>query len=436
MGSWLWTTYLIVSVLVAIQALLAVVQTWEHHRFAAGRLRSLPLHPTKGCAVVVVPCRGLDISLERNLAMLLRQDYGNYEVRFVVESLDDPACPMIYRVMISHPDVRCSLVVAGHSRCDGQKVHNLRAATANLPRKTEYLAFADSDARVARHWLRALVARLERPNAGAATGYRWFVPKRASPANFFLYSINASIAVFLGKHSPTLVWGGSWAIRRDQFESLRIRELWKGTLSDDLVASRAVRDAGLEVVFEPGCMVASPINLNPTELYSFIRRQYQIVRFYMPGWWTLMTVMRSFPILLSLGSLGAMAWCIGSGDYLSASLPGVVCAALYGISVLSGACRSAVAKLYFPRSNPTLRAACHFELWSGPLVALTNWIELLVSAFGNRIVWRGIVYQVSRTGQVELVRRQGKPAQAPRCPDAACSPTNDAPRPLPRRAAA
>ena len=209
MGSILWTTYLILSVLALIQALLVVVQTWEHHRHAKGRLRAIPLCPVKGRAVVVVPCRGIDIGLTRNLATLMRQDYGNYLVRFVVESLADPACGVIYHLMLAYPEVASELVVAGHAEDDGQKIHNLAGG---------HRGFATPDRIPCLRRFRCPVGPALAPGAGlpagssqvgTATGYRWFLPKRASLANFVLYSINACIAVFLGKHSPTIVWGGS-----------------------------------------------------------------------------------------------------------------------------------------------------------------------------------------------------------------------------------
>jgi len=72
--------------------------------------------------------------------------------------------------------------------------------------------------------------------------------------------------------------------------------------------------------------------------------------------------------------------------------------------VLSGLLRQDMTLSYFPQLNTSLRRARHFELWSGPLVALVNWISLLGSAVGREIRWRGIVYQVDRGGRVCRVR--------------------------------
>ena len=75
--------------------------------------------------MLITPCKGFDVDLEGNLAALLRQDYPDYEVTFVVESDADPACPVIRRVMAGHPQVAARLLVAGVAHHSGQKVHNL-----------------------------------------------------------------------------------------------------------------------------------------------------------------------------------------------------------------------------------------------------------------------------------------------------------------------
>ena len=96
----------------------------------------------------------------------------------IVEDAADAAAPVIRRVMAEHPTVAARLIVAGRAVAGGQKVHNLRAATADLAAEIRALVFVDSDARPRPEWLRLAMARLAEPGVAAATGYRWFVPKR------------------------------------------------------------------------------------------------------------------------------------------------------------------------------------------------------------------------------------------------------------------
>ena len=404
MGTFFLVLYLVFTGLAVVLGVLVALQTWEHRRFARSRMRYVRHHPEKGPAVIVVPCRGLDEDVEENLRTLFCQNYSDYEVRFVVESVDDPIVPVIRRLMASHPQVRSQLFVAGRAVACGQKVHNLRIATAHLPDRVQYLAFADSDARLRRQWLRALVSQLDDPNVGASTGYRWFVPTRPSLANRLLYSINTSVAAFFGLHSPTVVWGGSWAMRRELFESLGLRHAWKGTVSDDLVVSGLLRREGLRVVFEPACMVTSPLNTTPAQLFSFVRRQYLMGRFYLPRWWALALVLTTLSTLPLAASLGLLAWHLATGSvwaWLSAGLTGL----LYGLGVLAGLFRQDLVQVYCPQLYDRLRGARRFEVWAGPLVGLANWIELFGSTFGRRITWRGIGYCLAGDGQVTRMWR-------------------------------
>jgi hypothetical protein len=409
MERWLLGIYLLVSGLAVVQAALVVVQTWEHHRFARSRLSVMRRYPRKGRALVVVPCRGVDVGLQRNLRTLFHQDYGDYRVRFVVESAADPACAVIRRLMAAHPATDAELLIAGNAEREGQKVHNLRFATASLPAGVEYLAFVDSDARLRRQWLRALLARLDRPGVGATTGYRWFVPSRSTFANHLLHSINSHIAVLFGSQCPTIVWGGSWAIRRDQFEVLGVRAAWAGTLSDDLVASRVLRRAGLRVLFEPACLVTSPADVTVGGLLEFVRRQYLMGRLYVPGGWALALLMTTFVNAASVANVGVLAGALATG-LVEPWIPATFCAVLYVLSMFGGLLRQDLALSYFPHLRKTLRKARRFEIWTGPLVALVNWTSVLGSMAGGHVRWRGIAYSVEPDGKVTATDRLGAAA--------------------------
>jgi cellulose synthase/poly-beta-1,6-N-acetylglucosamine synthase-like glycosyltransferase len=320
---------------------------------------------------------------------------------------------VIRRLIAAYPETDADLLVAGEAQGEGQKVHNLRFATRDLPAGVEYLAFVDSDARLRRQWLRALLTRLDQPGIGATTGYRWFVPSRPTLANHLLYSMNSHIAILFGSRCPTIVWGGSWAIRRDRFEALGVRAAWAGTLSDDLVASRVLRRAGLRVLFEPACMVSSPADVTPGGLFNFIRRQYLMGRWYVPGGWAFAFAMTTFVNVSSLASVVVLLGALAAG-LVTPWLPAGLCAGLYAMSMFAGLLRQDMALSYFPYLHTTLRKVRRFEVWSGPLVALVNWMGVLGSVVGRRIWWRGIGYSVTAGGMVTAIRRQGEAAwQAP-----------------------
>jgi cellulose synthase/poly-beta-1,6-N-acetylglucosamine synthase-like glycosyltransferase len=408
---WL-TVYLILMGLVIIQSLLLALQTWEHRRYVRSCMRGLERHQPTGRVALFAPCKGLDIELETNLRALMEQDYDDYEITFIVESSDDPACGAIRRAMAGHPWVPARVVVAGRATESGQKVHNLRVATEHLSPRIKYLAFVDSDARPRPEWLRMLVARLDEPGWGAVTGYRWFTPERATAANALVYSMNCDVLSLLTRSSHYLIWGGSWAIRREVFERIGLRDAWQGTLSDDLVASRLMRRSKLAVRFEPACVVASPLDESLGSAMAFIRRQYQIARLYTFDWWLFSLVAATFSNLTWLGNLGVLAWSLLSGSP-SPWIPLAVSAVLYLVMVYRGWLRQDLVKTYFPHWERASRRIQRFDVWANPLVELAHWIGVASAAVGRRINWRGICYQVLPGGKVQAIIRGDLPRLQP-----------------------
>jgi ceramide glucosyltransferase len=395
--------YLMLLSAVLVPALLLTAQTWEFRRFVLSRLK----HPRKEMptppVLLFAPCKGLDPELPDNLRPLFSQDYPNYRLTLIVESNDDPACEPIRELISEHPQVQARLLVAGIATYSGQKVHNLLAATAYLG-DAEYLAFVDSDARPKSAWLRQLVQHLDRSGASASTGYRWFVPLRNSLPNLILHSLNAAVASLVGPGKHHMVWGGAWAIRRDAFDALKMREAWNGTLSDDLVAARQLAGARRKLEFEPACMTASPIDFGWRQLAEFVRRQYTVARFYAPGWWLLALVFCSLSQVVFWGALAAMV----AGITLQAPwtwLATATSGGMYGTYVLRGMLRQNAADQFAAEYRRDLFAARCFDVWLSPIAGLVNWVGLLSSLFGNRITWRSITYSIRTGGQVRVLRQ-------------------------------
>jgi len=412
MEAYWWILYWIVSAAAIVQSLLVVIQTWEHRRYARSSLRNLNRHQPAGRVLLCAPCKGHDINLEDNLRALLEQDYDDYEVAFIVESAADPAYPVIRRVMAAHPWMPARLIVAGRATYTGQKVHNLRVATTRISPRIKYLAFVDSDARPKPEWLRMLIARLNRPHIGAVTGYRWFVPERDTVANHLLCSLNCCIMSLLGRNSHYLLWGGSWAIRRELFEKIGIHSAWKDTLSDDFVVGRLLRKAKLQVRFEPSCVVASPIDNSLYGAFSFVRRQYLLARFYARNWWTFAVVALTFSnliwlanlLMLVLSILNGATWCW---------IPATVISILYLLKIFRTAVSQSLADLYFPHLRKTLRRAKQFDILLQPFISLIHGIIVWSSSFGRHVTWRGISYRLSAHGKIQRTWHTDDPPVLP-----------------------
>jgi cellulose synthase/poly-beta-1,6-N-acetylglucosamine synthase-like glycosyltransferase len=334
-------------------------------------------------ATIIVPVKGSDPGLRENLAALAAQDYPDYELIVVAHcAADIPAgvLPARARVVLAHAEEPGT----------GEKVTNLRTAVRFARRSSLLFAFADSDGRVSRTWLRALAAPLSESTTdarvGASTGYRWYAPE---PPDFWSLMRSVWDAVIGGTFGPganAFAWGGSMAIRREVFHAIRVSDFWRETVSDDYALSDAVRRAGLEIVFVPGAMAVSAGRTNAREFLAWARRQLTITRVYRPRlWWTALAA--------HIFYCGGMAAALAASIHGSRGAEWVLLAQL-SPGMLKGANRATLAKAELPEYQAWFgRHAWVHTLW----VPLGTWlwlIVLLASACGNRIEWRGNRYRL------------------------------------------
>ena len=332
-------------------------------------------------ASVIVPVKGDDEGLAENLAALAALDYPDYELLVCARSaLDIP------------PGVlppRCKIALSQADDPDtSEKIQNLLAAVRYARRKSQILAFADSDGSPEPGWLRALAAPLQDPAVGASTGYRWYVPE---PPDFWslLRSVwNGIIAGTLGPGNAPFVWGGSMAIRRETFSQLKIAQQWEGAISDDYTLYRAVRSAGLRVAFCPGATIASPGRIGFRGLLEWTRRQMIITRFQRPRLW--------WPALLA-----HIFYCGGMAASVIASIQGHRGAewallAQLGPGMLKAANRATLARAELPRSDAWFRRHGWVHTLWAPLATWLFLYALLASAFTSVIEWRSNRYDLSR----------------------------------------
>ncbi|MBX9788461.1 MAG: glycosyltransferase [Pirellulales bacterium] len=404
-----WLAYLLLSACGVIQALLFALYAFEARRFAASRRAKPRGDETVGRVMVFAPCKGIDAGQLENQRRLFEQDYPDYELTFIVEDACDPAVDVIERLRRAYPRVASRLVVAGQATDTGQKVHNLIAATGDLPEQIKVLAFVDADARPSPHWLGDLVQRLSKPETVAVTGYRWFVPERWTLPNLLLSSMNTAVAGLFGPGGFFLLWGGSWSIRRESFAQADIRRSWQGTLSDDLVASRVLRAASAPIEFEPKCIVATPLDSTWPRLIEFVRRQHTIGRCYSPFlWWGTLF----FGGLANLTLIANLAL-TGYGTMIAAPwtwLPLAILAVLWTLGAFRAHLRHDLAKACTDEmpAGALARLRRFDYLWS-PLVGCFNWL-LLVSTIASRtITWRGNTYYMARGGSTRLISRATLP---------------------------
>lgn len=402
--------YYFFAALLLLQTLISLRGGVRYLRYFRREL-SAPAPDFTPFASVIVPCRGLDQDLGRNLDALCDQHYPSYEIIFVVDSPHDAALEVIERVRAgrgSSAPAPTRVVVAGKATESGQKVHNLVAAVGASDVRSEVFVFVDSDARPRRDWLRSLVAALADEKTGAATGYRWFVPSHGSAPRRKLASHlravwNASIASALGENTrANFCWGGSTAIRRETFAQLDVPQRWRGTLSDDFALTRALQDARLPIRFVPRCLTASHEDCSWRELFEFTTRQLKITRVYAPRLWQIVLGSNLLFVAVFYGGLALALARAGRG--LPYALPLAFVAAIFVLGSCKALLRLRAVAHAFHDGQEIWRAgtiSAHLSLW--PLASALFLCNALAAACSRRIDWRGIAYELKSPEETVII---------------------------------
>ncbi|MEM1108890.1 MAG: glycosyltransferase family 2 protein [Planctomycetota bacterium] len=401
----LWIPLILLWCLWVTQAILVAVQARKFAHRVAKPVR--PWHDVRKLkAAVIVPFKGHDHELTRNVRSLITQDYEDYRLVFVFESDDDPARRLIEEELAQHAALPpIDLVTAGLAPPDtGQKVHNQLAALAFLEEQqddSEAWVFADSDAVPGPGWLKKLAGPLIRSeHVGVTTGYRWLMPElraqRPRPASMFASVINSAVAHLTGHKNLTQAWGGSMAIRTDfAREHGLVENYFRGSLSDDYQMTRLCRDAGREVYFVFHCLVPSPINFTWGELFEFGRRQYLITRVHDPALYR-----KAVAVLLLYVAGFATAWLSLIFGLLSGFVIAPILAAMAIFTVAIGNQvramyrRQAIANAFGRDQLRYLRHTLRLDQWGTPAVMAVNLVLMLSAAVGNTMTWRNNHYRL------------------------------------------
>jgi len=401
--------YYYIALVAIVSQLVFLMQMWRNNRYALSKYKK-KRDWYRPRTALLVPCKGVDSAFETNIRSFFNQDYENYVLWFVVAEESDPAYGELCRLKkafggSSKPqDVQ--IFLSGQVAPDtcSQKIHNLLCCYEKIGDDIEVLAFADSDVCIGPDWLSHIVYPLRKPENGASSGYRWFVPKKSNVPTLALSAVNAKIAQLLGNTVFNQAWGGSMAIRVDVFRSIGLDKIWPRSLSDDLSLSSAVKKAGMKVAFVPACLVASYESTTWRRLFEFGRRQFLITRIYAPGTWWFGLISSIYSILgLWAGAILAVYAVITADKHLQlyAAVPVLFFASQFIGAVLRQRTMGRV--LHKDRFKIKIAGTADillFWVWSWLLL-----VFIVSSVFGRTICWRGIRYKLLGPTETIVISR-------------------------------
>jgi ceramide glucosyltransferase len=391
-------------ILIVEQILQSLYNLWDGLRWLHMVQRRVGSHPGFYAPRVALfcPLKGAEPGLDLNLAALAGFNYSDYEIFFTMANAEDPARRIAERLAAASKR-KIHVVVAGRPDGCGEKVNNLRAAVEQAGEGFEVYVFADSDGRPGRNWLAHMVAPLADANLGAVTTFRWLFRQTGGFWSALASAWNAPAATFLGEHHHNFCWGGGTAIRRERFEQSNVLEFWKGSVSDDLSLTRALRQAGFPILFAPECLVPETFDCDAAKLLEFTNRQMVIARVYEPRLW-------------SRGGLAHAMYCgavlLGIGLYFSNMITGAPAVHLLllamvppVLSMARGVLRLAAVMELLPEWKSKLLADSW--IWTflaavAPFLALWNTV---VALFTRQIRWRGVRYELLYPGQTRILTR-------------------------------
>jgi len=346
-------------------------------------------------ASLLVPCKGLDSDFRKNIQALFQQDYPNYEMIFITATQDDPAYAVLDEMIKYNPHVSARLYAAGIVQGRSQKINNQLKGLKEVKEDTEVFVFIDSDARPGPDFLENLIAPLDDPGVGVATGFRWYLPVKGGFSSLIRSTWNGGGLVFVTDKSSNYAWGGAMAIRRKTFEEIRMADYWENTLSDDLTLTTAVRDAGLKIEFVPQCLVASHEDCTFSEMLEWTNRQTIISKVYHPKLWRRIALAHGIGnLMLGLGIVLLASFLLGMITDKNILLASILMLAVIPMEMINGLFLLPAVKKMLPDYREKIQKLVWIYCLLAPLASLLALFNTIYSLFTNRITWRGVTYEM------------------------------------------
>lgn len=361
-------------------------------------------------ATVLLSLRGNDPFLSDCLHGLLNQDYPEYQVKIIVDHIDDPAYSFVAQYLAEHDHPHCDVSIreAMHGNC-GLKNASLVQAIGEVDDHVEVVAWLDADVVPHRSWLRELVSPLHDPQTGVCSGIRWYAPRQANPGTMVRHAWNT--AALMQMVSLEIPWGGSIALSRDVFTHPLLANSFSRMLWEDTGLKQIADQIGRKMVFVPAATMVNTESIPFHSCFRYMTRQLVNARFYHPHWW----------LIASLGLMTAVAQttllALGVLFLVQGNL--TAAAASAGALFVSNAC---VALPIFRISlliHQTVRARGD-DFRRQPLRTLGYlgmtvyfFAAALLAAMRTRMIdWRGVLYHVPEPFDVRIMHYE--PFQPPR----------------------
>ena len=371
--------------------LVGIYSAWRFFRVAHREAGQTPLANEKVPPISVLkPLRGLDPGAYENFASFSRQTYPEFEILFAVNDAEDPAVPIVRKLIADFPGRSIRLIVVEERLGPNTKVSNL----CRLVREARHdlLVVTDSDVRVQPGYLQSVAAMFRDPGVGGVTALY-----RGQDNLQFVAALDCvgSSAAFCGAalvarelEGLKFMMGSTMATTKERLAEIGGFEAMVDQHSDDYELGRRIVARGyrIELLPEPVWMVFPSQTLG-----AYLRHELRWaigIRNIRPG--------GHFGMLFTHGLPWAIAAaCVAPSAAIAASY-------LSGYFVLRFAMAWAVG--VWGLRDPVLRR----RFWLLPVRDLLSFFVWLASFGMNRIEWRGSFFTLEKGRTIPVTPRPGR----------------------------
>ena len=233
---------------------------------------------------ILKPVRGLDPEAYENYASFCRQDYPNYELIFCVGDFNDPAVPVLQKLMRDFPERQIRLLFGSGRSAINDKVAKLVRMVNEA--ENEFLVISDSDVRVEPNYLRTVVAPLRDSKVGCVTCF--YVSIHDETLAQHLQSIGMysdfypGILVAQQLDGIKFTLGPTIVTTRAHLAAFGGYEAIENKPADDLLVGRLIAQQGLKVELLPYAVQTVPDYDSPRALFSKRLRWMTVMRHMRP----------------------------------------------------------------------------------------------------------------------------------------------------------
>jgi ceramide glucosyltransferase len=334
---------------------------------------------------VLKPIFGLDRETYENYASFCVQDYPEYEILFCTSDADDPAVPLIQKLMHDFPHREIRLLIGSEPLGVSDKVNKLCRLAREA--KHQIVIVSDSDVRVAQGYLRDVVAPFVDEKVGAVTClYRGLTDASLAAdleaiGNSTDFAAGVLVAWLFSEINFML--GATMATRKQCLAEIGGFESMVDYFSDDYELGNRIAHQGYRIALVPHAVAIVYPHQTLNDAFNHQLRWNLSIRFSRPAGHLGLIFTQGLPLAILAGILARSP--IASMAILAA----------YAVLRFASAWRIGVAGM----NDANLRQ----NIWLLPVRDAFAFVVWVASFFPRHILWRGKEFEVRDKRLVQVI---------------------------------